>query len=121
MADELMPVGKAYAYDLLQCWTAFREVANQFRINYCMNKIDEKLYSNYCSLLAGWWIELKPNIENRKESQFTQLTAKFKEYEKYAKDPRLLMKEPNKAVELEILVREAIDKLKITDFEGVKI
>lgn len=121
-SDEVMPVGKAYAYDLLTSWSELSKLATDVRIHFQMGNANKRQFANYTSKLAELWIELHPKVVGRNDRTFgSEMVKEFESFQKYAIDPNLLMSEPIQSIKLQILIRDIIEKLKVTDFEGIQI
>lgn len=110
-SNDIMPSGMAYAYSLLNSWEEIKQIREQFRENYLSNQLDPALVNLYISKLTSYWLELYPKMKARDE--FEDLAGRFEKYKDSYTDPKTL----TDVFELELLLREAIEKLKITDFE----
>lgn len=109
--NDIMPSGVAYAYSLLNSWEEIRQIREQFRENYLAGRLDPQLTNLYISKLTSFWLELYPKIKSREE--FGDLSTEFELYKESYLEPRCLAD----VSKLDLLLREAMEKLKITDFE----
>jgi len=116
--DELAPSGTAYTYTLLNKWEQVIELAETFRQNLLYNREDQHTQIEYISKLTRLWLELLPKVDGRDE--FGDLEQVFMDFERYYKDPTLLL-QPDYAddiLKLEMLIRRILERLGITRFEG---
>lgn len=114
--EDVMTVGKAYAFDLLQTWNAIKTISEQTRMDYLRGRTDPRKYAEYVALMTSLWLELYPKVKGR--SDFGDLAGRFEEYKDDFVQPAKTFVSPKRAMKLQILLREAIEKLKITTFEG---
>jgi hypothetical protein len=113
--EEIMSSGDAYTFRILEKWTEIIEMGEEFRVLFLRNEINVAVTFQYVSKLTRLWLELSPILKDR--SDLEDLPARYAEYRTYYFDPRQLMKDPEKIFGLEEILREAIEKLKITQFE----
>lgn len=115
MNEEVMSSAKMYKIDLLNLWGQIRELSLQLRKNYLQGRLDQKIYAEYVALLGTMWGELSVVMENRPE--LGDLSAKFKEYQEDFFTPVDTYVDIKRALELQMLIRNALEKLDITRFE----
>ena len=115
MEEEVMSSGDAYTFKLLEKWTELIEIGEEFRVLFLRNEIQTNVTYAYLSKLTRMWLELAPILKDR--SDLGKLPERFNEYRVYYFDPRQLIKYPDKIFGLEEVLREAMEKLKITHFE----
>lgn len=114
--DDVMTVGKAYAFDLLQTWNRIKTVSEENRALFLQFRIDHRKYSEYIALMTSLWMELYPKVKGRTE--FGTLSDEFDEYREDFVQPAKTYISPRRAMKLQMLLRQALEKLRITDFEG---
>lgn len=116
MGEEEMTTGKAYAYSLLETWGRIRTLGAEVRTNYLLKRIDRRKNSEYVSLLCDLGIELSEKVQGRTE--FGDLPERFRGFEHdFIQPTRLYLKIP-RALELHSLLRETLEKLRLTSFDG---
>ncbi len=121
MDNEVMTSGQAYTFVLLHKWEELIGISEEFRSNYLRCQIDKDSLNVFISKLTRMWLELYPKVKSRHE--FGDLSDRFEDYEEYYINPEKLTIPENagKLFELESIVREALERLGITDFERDKL
>jgi hypothetical protein len=127
MADENLSVGDAYAYQVLNKWLALIDVSERFRG--ALLSFDEKeqqlpadaveVLNEYVARITRLWEELAPVIKDRKD--LGDLPARFGRFSIYYYNPRRLTEKDNveDLFKMEEVIREALHKTKITQYEKV--
>ena len=109
--SEQLTTGATFAGDILNSMRKVSEASNVFRYNYQQGVKNKAVKNVYASELITLWLLLYPKVVGR--SDLLKLEEKFKSYEVYYKNPRLLKKGKD-LYEFEMLLREVIEKLGIT-------
>lgn len=117
MADDILPSGKAYTYTLLNKWEEIMKLSESFRQDFLQGRLRSSVYTEYISKITRMWLELYPKVKDN--SSFSELAARFQEYEELCLYPSLFMRKGNrkKIFALELLLRETLEKLNITTYE----
>lgn len=127
MADENLSVGEAYAYQVLNKWLALIDVSERFRG--ALLSFDEKeqqlpadatdILNEYVARITRLWEELAPVIKDRKD--LGSLPERFSRFSIYYYNPRRLTEKDNveDLFKMEEVIREALHKTKITQYEKV--
>lgn len=116
--EQPISAGTQYAFELLHMWIEICEIAQDFRQNLLTKQVDADCTYAYISKLTRLWVELLPKIKGR--SEFKTFETEFLEFEIYYFDPTKLTGEEHAEdlFKLERILRTALEKLKITSFEG---
>lgn len=115
MADELSS-GTTYAFKILEMWFDIIDLGVRFRMAYLRKNLEHEITYEYVALLTRLWADLLPKMKAR--SDFGELTSEFEGFRDMCYDPEKFMASPDKILRLEEVLREAIEKLGITRFEG---
>lgn len=117
--NDLIPASEAYAYTLLEKWVDIIELSEEYRKNIIANRIDNAILYEYVAKLTRFWVELLPKIEG--SSFDPKFVEEYKSYNDLYEKPDLPFTYPNehalRIAKLEKIIRTALEKLKITQFE----
>lgn len=118
MADPLVSSGVQYTYVLLAKWEEIITLGEQYRENLIVNRDDAALLYSYISKLTRIWLELYPKVRERKDEKFKDISDQYEGFRKYYLDPIELTKNENAddLFELEMMIREVLERLGVTDF-----
>ena len=106
---------REFQNNLLLQWQNISYYGQAARSSYLRRILDMENLTHYCASLQHLWLDLYP-----KAMGDTSLKDRFEEYVEAFKQPALLMSKPAMLFELHLLLREALEKLKITVIEEVK-
>lgn len=114
--EELLSSGKMYAHVLLDKWTDILLMSEDFRASVLLGETNHNTAYAYIARLTSLWGELYPKLEGR--TDLKDLVPKFEEFRPYYFDPTQLIGKPEDIFKLHAVLREALERLKITCFEG---
>lgn len=119
--DEILDSGTAYTFTLLNKWEEIMRLSEDFRKEYLARRYTPVTHNEYVAKLTRLWLELEPKIKD--SNLYGDLPRRFAEFERFYYDPLLfsIKTEAAKVFELERVIREALEKLKITTFEETRI
>jgi hypothetical protein len=127
MADEKINSADAYTLVLLDRWNELIKLREDFRRLFTMNIRNKPMMIDYTSRLSCLWLELLPKVRGRTDlwpkSDKEDFIKRFEGYAKYYKNPReFFSKEGAQDIfNLEMDIREVLEKVGITDFERGKV
>jgi len=125
--DNLLSSGEAYAFTILKKWEDLIEVSEKFRFYFLNASIykdtkvqdpeEVKILHLYVSMITRFWLELLPHIQRMKG--VSPLKERFLTFKTYYKNPKLLVngEHSEDLFNLEQVLREAIEEMKITQFQ----
>lgn len=121
MAEEILPSGKAYTYTLLNKWEEIMKLSEEFRTDFLRGRLRASIYNEYVAKLTRLWLELYPKVTDN-SALGGNIAQRFKDFEPLCQYPRNFRQKGNakKIFDLELLLREALEKLKITTYEESK-
>jgi hypothetical protein len=118
-SNDLIPASEAYAYTLLEKWVDIMELSEEYRKNVIGNRIDNQVLYEYVAKLTRFWVELLPKIEG--SGMDSGFITEYKSFNDIYEHPELPFTQPTanapRVAKLERVVRTALEKLKITQFE----
>ena len=120
--EDIPTSGGAYAYKLLESWFQFKEISDRVRAASLSSNADqnpEDIYA-YVSLMTSLWKELEPKVKGRSDFKADGFEAEFMRYKQFWFNPSLMLEKGNqmKMYEMELTLREAFERLKITVWEA---
>jgi hypothetical protein len=113
--EELLSSGKMYAHVLLEKWTDILTLSESFRATVLTGEVEHNIAYLYVSRLTSLWGELSPKLEGR--TDFRDLVERFEAFRPYYFDPTQLTGKAEDIFKLHMILREALERLKITRFE----
>ena len=119
--EEILSSGEAYTFTLLNKWEEIMKLSEAFRKEYLARRFTTATHNEYVAKLTRLWLELWPKLKDN--SSMGDLPERFKGFERFYYDPLLFSskKDAAKIFELEAIIREALEKLKITTFEKTRV
>lgn len=110
------PAGNKYAVEIIQLWLECIQFSQQVRMCWLKNEFDNDLNTEYVARLTRLWAELAPKIEGM-QSEFGEFVTEYKSLGEYYRNPSLLLDKPEDIMRLEIAIRQALEKLKLTSWK----
>lgn len=116
----------AFKNAILGLWLDISRESINFRDTFLMNSIDPEQRRQLINKLIELWIQLYPKVVGWKDAtenpQLQRLAEKMINYERYFRNPALLL-DPNSGLELlefQLDLRFCLETLGITTFEEIK-
>jgi hypothetical protein len=109
----------AYAFDVLDMWKDIIKTRIEFRNKYGSKVIDPDIQVLYVNKLMDFWLELLPMIEGRREFG-EAFVNDYLGFRKYRSDYMRIIFDKGEVERLEEMLRRAVHKLGITNFERGK-
>lgn len=118
MADGIIPAGTAYAYRLLDIWVEIIKLSQDYRKSYVIGQGDKEQQAELIAKITTIYGECRPKIQGR--TDFKDLPERYEKFSRYYYDPKALTDKGNgeDIFKMTEIVREALEKLKITQYEG---
>jgi hypothetical protein len=118
--EEILNSGTAYTFTLLNKWEEIMKLSENFRKEYLARRFTSATHNEYVAKLTRLWLELEPKITD--SNLYGDLPQRFAKFERFYYDPLLFSGKADaaKIFELERVIREALEKLKITSFESTR-
>lgn len=118
-SNDTIPASMAYAMRIVELWLQCYEMSIKFRQDAMAHQGDPELSNLYISQLTRLWMELYPKIKDRSDFKPNTFPADYEKYKQYYFDPDKLLdpKNSDDLLNLEMIIREAMEKLALTRFD----
>ncbi|MEO0272624.1 MAG: hypothetical protein ABIM30_06000 [candidate division WOR-3 bacterium] len=114
MPDDL-DANRLYARRIVELWLEAIDFSQQAHSYFLRGEPENEITMEYIARLVRLWRELVPKVKNRIELQ--ELEQEFMLFENFCvRNPKLLLSQPEKLVELEMVLTQVMDKLGLTQF-----
>lgn len=127
MGSELEPLssGEWYAQRIVQLWIECLQISQVAKALYLKGEYENEVNFEYIARLTRMWGELYPKIKGRTEDNMKTFSESYEKFHVYYRDPMKLVIEAaggntNTIIDMEEVVREALEKLKLTKYEREK-
>jgi hypothetical protein len=122
--ERILNIGLQYAGLILEKWGEIISLREEFRQNVLEGRIDRQLMNLYITKLSSVYIEIYPKIVERDDfnnhnTNKELFTERFEGFIDFYRNPTMFYGAGNgqKIFEFEEVIRIALEKLKLLDFE----
>ena len=123
--ERILNIGLQYAGLILDKWGEIISLREEFRQNVLEGRIDRPLMNLYITKLSSVYIEIYPKIverddfNNHADPNKVLFTTRFESFIEFYRNPTKFYTQGNgqKIFEFEEVIRIALEKLKLLDFE----
>lgn len=110
-----VPAAQMYSMQIVKLWLECIDLAQQARVLWLKNEFDNDVNFEYVARLTRLWGELYPKIRGREDMK--ELVTNYEKFQAYYRDPSMLIDKPEDIIRLEEVIRDSLEKLKLTKFE----
>jgi len=101
-----------HAEMVMEWWKVSGELSMQLTENYLKGELDGDVIVSFISILRRIFIEIYPKVREQ--------MPEVEKFKKYILNPEQIINEPNKIFELEMLIREALERIGYTQMERLE-
>jgi len=101
-----------HAEMVMEWWKTSGELSMQLTENYLKGELDGDVIVAFISILRRIFIEIYPKVKEQ--------MPEVENYKKYILSPEQIINKPNVIFELEMLIREALEKIGYTQIEKLE-
>jgi len=122
--NEPMTVGGSYALSLLNEWLVVKELSKNFWEKVMANEPNhpdtKEIARKFVSIMTDLWGDLYPKIQGRNDERIPKtFVDEYEKFSQYFYNPGALLEQDNAGdiPKLEITLRDALERLRITVYE----